>query len=31
MPTVAYNDIKGLRDDDIEDCDPIRSKDIILE
>jgi hypothetical protein len=31
MPTVAYNDLNGLRDDDTEDGDPIRSKDIILE
>ena len=31
MPTVAYNNLRGLRDDDAEDIDPIRSKDIILE
>ena len=31
MPTVAYNNLRGLRDDDTEDSDPIRSKDIILE
>lgn len=31
MPTVAYNNLRGLRDDDTEDTDPIRSKDIILE